>query len=126
MARDYRREEARRNELARERGYKSRAEQRHKSETERAAERAGFDTASEFTAAKREASSWSRKHSHVSATKYRPSESPETFGRYYRAFVEPPFGEHWSSRDDFRDYMMEDMGYSEDEFDAKYGASSAE
>lgn len=124
MARDYAREERRRNELARERGFRSRAEQRHKSETERAAEEAGFDSPEEYVYARREASRWSQKHSHIAATKYHPNgreKNPETFGEYYRVFVDPE-RDLWSDRDGFRDWMTEETGqFTDDEFDQKYG-----
>jgi hypothetical protein len=98
--RDYRREEQRRNELAKARGLRNRYELRKKkdlgeipkaSRVKRTpadiARDAGFPSYSRYRKARRDAAEWSRRHSLKDVSKYTPTMDATTFRAYYDAFV---------------------------------------
>ena len=96
--RDYRKEEQRRNVLARERGFTSRAQLRNRvakgSAPGRVAKpapyiRAGFATDKQYKMARKQSAAWSRKHSHKEVSQYDAMKlrDPARFRTYYDAFV---------------------------------------
>lgn len=97
--RDYQQEERRRNELARERGFTSRAQLRNRV-TKGVAEgrpakpppyeRAGFASASQYKGARKSARAWSADHSHKVESAYDGAalRDPASFRAYFDAYVE--------------------------------------
>lgn len=83
--RDYAREERRRNELAREQQYSSRAQQRRYREAGITAPKPEADR--ELERKRRESAEWSRNHSHSSASRYRPTMSSRHVADYHAAWV---------------------------------------
>jgi len=105
--RDYKAEERRRNELAAERGHRTRAAARHAVKTGKLPSekpvkpfgpqdapyrKAGFSSPYTYAKARKDAAGWSRDHSAIVPSSYRPSgrhRSPQAFRGYYDAFVNP-------------------------------------
>ena len=125
--RDYRQEEQRRNELARERGFTSRAQLRNrvtKGVAEGrpakvpAYERAGFASASEYRKARKGAKEWSRTHSHKERSRYTATElrDPARFRAYYDAYSDPDRKLRSAARKArLRHYLVDVMRYMTDE-----------
>lgn len=83
--RDYAAEERRRNELARERGFTTRAAER--GARERADwKKAGYASHAEYVQARAQARSWSEIHSSKSVSKFRPTFTPQQTRNYVQAF----------------------------------------
>lgn len=101
--RNYQAEEQRRNEIARERGYTSRAQQRGKVEKGLVSgrplgpaaplfARAGFTSPAALAKARKEAATWSAKHSQKRVSEYRPKglhANGAAFRAYYNAYINP-------------------------------------
>ena len=127
--RDYRKEEQRRNELARERGFTSRAQLRNRvskgSAVGRIAkapayERAGFTSQSEYRTARKVSKAWSVQHSHKESSAYSSAlRDPARFRAYYDAYANPARG--LGSEDRKRKlhrYLVDVMGFiTDEEFD---------
>ena len=143
--RDYRAEEARRNQLAKSRGFTSRAQQRRalrtgawvpvrKSDKPRApivytasptppptlTRKPG---SSNLARLRRESQEWSSKHSRVDASKYDPRFPPERVRKYHAAFVDDATRAYRIENGlySLRDYLVDELGYYTDaEFDDRY------
>jgi hypothetical protein len=100
--RDYKSEERRRNELARQRGFTTRAQQR--TATRKGLDygrpigpkqlpyrAAGFASDKAYRQARADAKAWSKKHSSKKVSEYRPSglhKNPQAFAAYHAAFID--------------------------------------
>ena len=128
--RDYRQEEQRRNELARERGFTSRAQLRNRVSKGFAAgrvtkapayERAGFTSQLEYRKARKVAKAWSDHHSRQERSEYKPSElrDPTRFRAYYDAYPSNQGVRNRALRKQkLRHYLVDVMGYmTGEEFD---------
>jgi hypothetical protein len=83
--RDYRAEEARRNELAKQRGFTTRAAERG-AKTRADWQKAGYSSHAEYVAARRRAQQWSAKHSAKTVSEFKPTFSAQQVAAY--PFVE--------------------------------------
>lgn len=83
--RDYRAEEARRNELARQRGFTTRAAERGARER-KDWEKAGYATHKDYVSARAKARSWSELHSQKPVTAFNPRSTPQQTRDYLSAF----------------------------------------
>ena len=128
--RDYRQEEQRRNELARERGFTSRAQLRNRVSkgvaTGRIAkapayERAGFTSVPEYRKARKVSKAWSDLHSQQERSEYKSAElrDPAKFRAYYEAFPSAQGNRNRALRKrNLRHYLVDVMGYmTGEEFD---------
>jgi len=144
--RDYKAEERRRNELAVERGHRTRATARYAVKTGKLPSekpvkpfgpqdapyrKAGFKSPTAYSNARKDAAAWSRKHSNITPSSYRPSSrhrSPYAFRSYYDAFVNPATrvsGYNSSQRmRALKSYLRDYEDYTESEVtDEKYPGS---
>lgn len=104
--RDYKAEEARRNELARERGFTTRAAER--GARERADwEKVGYGSHREYVQARAQAREWSEKHSQKPVSKFRPSFTPQQTRNYVDAFRVRPQEKHRSYIQKLAEYLHE-------------------
>jgi len=91
--RDYRAEEARRNELARQRGFTTRAAERG-AKKRQDWERAGFASHAEYVAARAKAREWSEKHSQKRASEFKPTFSAQQVADYPFTLLEQKQTKH--------------------------------
>ena len=129
--RDYRQEEQRRNELARERGFTSRAQLRNRVASGTAEgrpakappfERAGFASPGEYRRARRESAKWSAKHSGLEVSRYDGTKlrDPARFRAYYDAFPSEQGGAT-QKRGWLKHYLVDVEDYvSDEEFEREY------
>ena len=128
--RDYRQEEQRRNELARERGFTSRAQLRNRVARGTAEgrpakappyERAGFASPGEYRRARKEAAKWSSQHSRVEVSRYDSAKlrNPARFRAYYDAYARD--GDGRTKRGWLKHYLVDVEHYvSDEEFEREY------
>ena len=128
--RDYRQEEQRRNELARERGFTSRAQLRNRVAGGTAEgrpakappfERAGFASPGEYRRARKTAAKWSAQHSRVEVSRYDSAKlrDPSRFRAYYDAYARD--GDGRAKRDWLKYYLVDVEDYvSDEEFEREY------
>lgn len=83
--RDYKAEERRRNELAKERGFTGRAAERGAKQRSDW-QKAGYTSHAQYADARRQARSWSEIHSTKPISKFRPSFTPQQTRDYIDAF----------------------------------------
>lgn len=85
--RDYKAEERRRNELARQRGFTTRAAERG-AKKRQDYKRAGFASHGEYVRERQRAKQWAREHSGQSVSAYPAFATPEQVADYLNAFVD--------------------------------------
>ena len=129
--RDYRQEEQRRNELARERGFTSRAQLRNRvargvAEGRPAKlppyERAGFASAGEYKQARKTARAWSAVSSHKESSRYDSGKlrDPASFRAYFDAYRQKT-GTPAERRARLKYYVVDVGGFMTDaEFERDY------
>lgn len=119
--RDNKAELARRNELARERGFTSRAAERRA--RERADyEKAGYTSHQDYAKARKQARAWSEKHSQKPSSKFSPSFTPQQTRDYVQAFRVEPTKKHASYIQDLARYLhsLDPESYPDYDQDTEY------